>query len=346
MASPVARAKAAAQRARTRSPLLDHAVRTQEHYTWVNGSALAGAMTYYAFLSFFPILALAFFAVGYIARIYPEARDNLIVGINDVLPGLLGPRGISISTVEDAATTVGLLGLIGLLYTGLNWLSAMRTALQTAFELPRNLRPGFVTGKLRDLASLLVVGVTLLLSVAVTGAVVAFSDQALELLGLAAELSWLVQVLGALVGIATSTVLFYAFFRLLASARTPRRALWHGALLGAVGFEILKQISSYLLAATRNAPAFQAFGIALILLVWINYFSRIVVYAAAWAHTSLQARAARTAEATPTPPDELALRALVATPSAPRSRPDPRVAFAAGAASTLGLLALVRRRRR
>jgi membrane protein len=346
MASPVARAKAALAGARSRSRVLDHGVRTQEHYAWVNGSALAGAMTYYAFLSFFPILALAFFAVGYIARVYPEARDNLIVGINSALPGLLGPRGISIKTVEDAAATVGLLGLLGLLYTGLNWLSAMRTALQTVFELPRNLRPGFVTGKLRDLASLLVVGATLLLSVAVTGAVVAFSDKVLELLGLGAELSWLVQALGALVGVATSTLLFYAFYRLLARSRAPRRVLWHGALLGAIGFEVLKQISSYLLAATRNAPAFQAFGIALILLVWINYFSRIVVYAAAWAHSSPAARAARTTEATPTSPDVPALRAPVATPHPVGPQPGPRVAFGAGAATALGLVALMKRLRR
>ena len=100
------------------------------------------------------------------------------------------------------------------------------------------------------------------------------------------ELAWLVQVLGALIGVATSTLLFFAFYRLLTRPRAPGRLLWQGALLGGIAFEVLKQISSYLLAATRNAPAFQAFGISLILLVWINYFSRIVVYAAAWAHTA------------------------------------------------------------
>ena len=32
-----------------------------------------------------------------------------------------------------------------------------------------------------------------------------------------------------------------------------------------------------------SSPAFQAFGIALILLVWIHYFARVLLYAAAWA---------------------------------------------------------------
>ena len=60
-------------------------------------------------------------------------------------------------------------------------------------------------------------------------------------------------------------------------------------------FEVLKQLSTFLLKATANSEAFQAFGIALILLVWINYFSRVVVLSAAWAHTSPEARAVRDA---------------------------------------------------
>ena len=39
-------------------------------------------------------------------------------------------------------------------------------------------------------------------------------------------------------------------------------------------FEVLKAASFLLLASTQGSPAFQAFGIALILLVWINYTSR------------------------------------------------------------------------
>ena len=96
----------------------------------------------------------------------------------------------------------------------------------------------------------------------------------------------------------------------------------------------------------------QAFGIALILLVWINYFSRVVVLAAAWAHTSPEARAAREAQLVADqtvegPRIDLAVAADVVRP-APAPAPagsSPKAAFAAGAASMLGLVALVRRRR-
>ena len=82
------------------------------------------------------------------------------------------------------------------------------------------------------------------------------------------------------------------------SPSRDRRAgsLWAGAVLGAIAFEVLKQALELLLKSTQGNPAFQAFGIALILLVWINYFSRVVLYAAAFAHTSPAARALRAPE--------------------------------------------------
>ena len=177
-----------------------------------------------------------------------------------------------------------------MIYAGLGWLSGMRTALQVVFELPRDRRPNFLLGKLRDLLTLAVVGSTLLLSVAVSGVVTRFSTQLLDLAGLDHDLSWTVEVVAVVVAMAATTLMFFVLFKVLARPRTPDRALWQGALLGSVAFEVLKQLSSVLLAATQRSPAFQAFGIALILLVWINYFSRIVMYAAAWAHTSRSAR--------------------------------------------------------
>ncbi|MBO0847554.1 MAG: YihY/virulence factor BrkB family protein, partial [Nocardioides sp.] len=337
--------------ARERWPFLDHAVRTQEHYGRVNAGSQAGAVTYFAFLSFFPLLALAFFVVGYIARYFPDAQDKLVEGIEQVFPGMIGgPHGISLDTIQRAATTVGIIGLATLIYAGLGWLSGMRKALQVVFELPRKRQPSFVFGKLRDLLTLVVVGSTLLVSIAVSGVVTRFSTDVLDLLKLGHDLSWLVEVVAVVVALVTSTLMFFILFTVLARPRVPDRSLWMGAFLGSVAFEILKQLSSILLAATERSPAFQAFGVALILLIWINYFSRIVMYAAAWAHTSPAARALRATEERTQSPDTLALRARVmssraATPGVPltadagpagpersNGRLDPRLAFAAGAA--------------
>lgn len=339
--------------ARERWPLLDHAIRAVRHYNGVDGSQHAGGVTYFAFLSVFPVLALAFFAVGWIARVYPDANDALVEAIGDVLPGIIGSRDneISLSEIEDAGRIVGPIGLAGVLYAGLGWLSALRSALVAVFEQPERMLPGFVSGKVRDLVSLVLLGVVLLTSVGVSGVATRISGWILEELGLGSELGWLLWVLGILLGVAASTLLFFLMFRLLAQPPTPRPSLWSGALLGGIGFELLKQLSGVLLSTTRGQPAFQAFGIALILLVWINYFSQVVLYAAAWAHTSPAARAQRdigpaSVQGPQSPPlawrerieaEHEASRGLLARSVVP---------FAAGAATAVAAAAVLKRKTR
>ena len=336
--------------ARDRWPVLDHAVRTQQHYIRVSAGSQAGAVTYFAFLSLFPLLALAFFVVGYIARYFPRAQDNLVEGIGRVLPGMIGPaRGqISLDEIERAAATVGIIGLVTLVYSGLGWLSGMRKALGVVFELPRSVRPNFVIGKLRDLVTLVVVGSILLVSVGLSGVVTRYSTELLDLLDLDHDLAGAVEVAAVVVGLAGNTLLFFTLFKLLARPPVPSRSLWQGALLGSVAFEVLKQLSTFLLAATQRSPAFQAFGIALILLVWINYFARLVMYAAAWACTTAEARAQQRAAVRPPAVDTRSVPARMVPPLSGvhvERRVDPRLSFAAGAALTVGVLALLRRRR-
>lgn len=336
---------------RERYGLLDHLVRMQQHYGAVKASQQAGAVTYFAFLSFFPVLALAFFVVGYVSEIYPAANQNLIDAINSVLPDLVGPGDdqIALDDVRTFSGLAGLIGLAGVLYAGLGWVSALREGLLVVFDTPLGQQPSFVKGKLRDLLVLVVVGLVLLVSVAVAGFVAAFSSTLLDLIGLGSELAWLVRVLAVVLGLVANALLFFALFRLLAAPEAPRRSLVSGAVLGALGFEALKQVSGLLLASTKSQPAFQAFGIALILVVWINYFSRLVMYAAAWAHTTPEARALRDAQPAAVPhgpatPDLSGYRREDGVPSASPPARRWATAFAAGSAATLAVIGYLRRR--
>ncbi len=292
---------------RQEHPALDHSLRTQEHYGATKAGQQAGAVTYFGFLSVFPVLALAFFVVGWMSKVYPDAQDTLITSIKSMFPGLIGSGAnkLNIEDIQDSAATAGVIGLVGVLYSGLGWLSALRDALITVFALPKREQPNFVMGKVRDLITLSLIGAVLLFAVAFTGIVSGFSEDLLGWVGLSSELGWLVTLLSIALGLLANAVLFFAMFRLLAAPDIPKRAMWSGALLGAVGFEILKQVSGLLLRATQGQPAFQVFGLALILLVWINYFSRVVLYAAAWAWThplAVEQRVVEPAEPVQGPP--------------------------------------------
>ncbi|MBS2939170.1 YihY/virulence factor BrkB family protein [Nocardioides sp. J2M5] len=342
---------------RERRPFVDHLIRMVEHYGFVNGSALAGAVTFFGFLSFFPILALGFAVVGWVARIYPEAQDQMVEAIRSVLPMVVkrnpSPSQISVEAFQTGAGAAAGLGVVGLLYSGLGWVSGLRTALQAVFETPRREQPSFVVGKAKDLLALVLVGVVLMLAVAVSAAVNWLSGEILGWIGLDQALKPLVGLIGVVVALAANSVLFFAIFKVLADHDTPDRSLRSGALLGAIAFEVLKQAAAFLIASTQGSPAFAVFGIALVLLIWINYFSRVVLFAAAWAHTSVESRERRAAQAAAAgraegPRIDVAAAAAGGVPPASADAPSgasPKAAFAAGAAAMLGLVALVRRRR-
>ena len=303
MASLKQRLAARSARLRERYPLVDHVARLFAHYGEVNGNAQAGAVTFFGFLSFFPILALAFFVVGYVSTVYPDLRREVTQALEEVLPGVVGSDEgeIPLATFEEYAAAVGLLGLVGVLYSGLAWVAGMREALAVMFRLPRKEHPSFLVGKARDLTALAVLGLILMLSISLSGATTWFSELILGWLGL--DGSWLatgvLAVLAYGLAIAATTVLLVAMFRLLAQPDVLSPALWQGAVLGAVGFEVLKAAAGLLITQTKGQPAFQAFGVALILVVWINYFSRLVMLSAAWAYTSPRAERTRELAAAP-----------------------------------------------
>jgi membrane protein len=95
-------------RLRQRLPWLDHLLKMLSHYGTVNGNGQAGAVTFFGFLSFFPILALAFFVVGLLSQVYPEIRAQMAQEIDNLLPGVIGsgPGEIPLKTIEDYSGTV------------------------------------------------------------------------------------------------------------------------------------------------------------------------------------------------------------------------------------------------
>jgi membrane protein len=273
--------------------LLDHPVRAYRHYAARDGSMLAAAVTYFAFLSLFPLLALSFASVGFMAQFLPDAQHAMGAALQGLLPGMVGdePDQISLTAIQDAAGTAAGIGVLTMLYAGLGWISQMRDALATVFDVESSRAPSlrrekvvaFVAAQARDAVALMAIGLILLVSVGVSGGLLNFLRHLGRTIGVDDDLGFVMPPLLVAAGVATGTVLFFAMFKLLAAPTVADRALWSGAFVGAVGFELLKLASTWMLGVTAQQPAFQAFGIALILLVWIHYFSRVLLFAASWA---------------------------------------------------------------
>ena len=282
------RARGRLRAARAKYPALDHAARMNSRYNEVRGAQVAGAITYFGFLSFFPLLALVYAAVGYISVWFPDAEQAITDTVNDAFPSLIGPGPgqIDIAEVESARTAAGIIGLLGLLYAGLGWLDAVRIGMRRVFgTLDEPL--SFVRAKLVDLFVLLLLGATLIASVVVSNLATNATTYALDTVGLAdSEVATvLLKVLAVALALALDTAVFAILLSRLSGARLPWRWVRSGALLAAVGFEVLKLFGTFLIARTTQNPVYATFGVVVGLLVWINIVSRMFVYVVAWTAT-------------------------------------------------------------
>jgi membrane protein len=287
----VDRVTAGATSARQRWGWLDHIVRAVAHYLDNQGNVFAGAVTYYGFLSVFPLLILAYSVLGFITGDDPIVTREVTDALEQIFPGLVGTTDeapINVARFQDAASTASLIGSVTLIYTGLAWMGALRVSLQNVFTLPQSAQPGIVKGILMDLVYLVVLGMTLVLSVSLSAVVTSVTDRALDAIGLDAVPGYalMLRLLSIALGIAVSTLLFFAMYRLLPRPELPNRALLEGALLAAVAFEVLKLVATTLISFTLKSPTAAVAGTFVVLLIWINYFSRLIFFGGSWAATT------------------------------------------------------------
>ncbi|RZS90284.1 membrane protein [Motilibacter rhizosphaerae] len=288
MPAVVSSAKDAVTEVRTRAPVVDHVLRMNKHYGTVRGGQLAGAVTYFGFLSFFPLVAVAFSVIGYVSDAYPDAKANLTSSINSTFPGLIGtdPGKINLDTISSAKAGVGIIGLVTLLLSGLAWLDALREALRQMWGLAPE-KANVVVKKVTDVFVLVVLGGLVLVSTALSSFATSFSETALGWVGLQGN-TWALlalKVLGTVIALAGDAVVLVFVFSRLPGHKLPWRNVLHGAVLGAVVIEILKLLGTYLVGKTTSNALYGAFAIIIGLLVWINFICRAVMYSAAWAVT-------------------------------------------------------------
>ncbi|MFB4305840.1 YihY/virulence factor BrkB family protein [Actinomadura sp. GTD37] len=271
--------------ARERSRWFDHQARAFERYQERRGDRLAAALTCYAFLSFFPLLALAYSLLGYLVGVSAQARDYFVRAINSQLPGLAGQ--LQVEEIAQSKTAVGVLGLVALLFTGLGWVQVLRESLRDIWGNEPGGGGNFILMRLWDAAVLVFLGVILICGMAVTAVTTSATHTVLGWLGLedVPGAGTGLRLLSLACAIVFDTVVFLVLFSRLSGTRAPWRRIIRGALFGAVGFEVLKQSATILLGRTTANPVYGTFAVLVGLMVWINIASRFALFAAAWTAT-------------------------------------------------------------
>jgi membrane protein len=278
--------KAALARAREKRPFLDHLIRAVGRYQADAGDRQAAAVTFFGFLSFFPILAPATSILSY--ALGDEAVGTVVREVNAYAPGLAEQLGLEeILTDNRKAGAAGAIGLVGLLYSGLGWVDALREAIRAIWH--HNVKEGnFLVKKAKDVVVLAGLGVTVLVSIGISATTGAFTGFAFEQLGVeeTAVAVGLAKLIGVALGVLTSGALFLFLFWRLPKVQSPFRRVLKGALLAAVLFELLKRVGAFYIERTTENPLYGSFAVVVGLLVWINIVSRMLLICAAWTVTA------------------------------------------------------------
>ncbi|RSS07432.1 YihY/virulence factor BrkB family protein [Streptomyces sp. WAC00469] len=259
-----------------------HAWRSYERLDRVKWSRLAAAMTFISFIALFPLLTLAA-AVG-AATLSARQQRTLETKITEQFPGL--GNQLHIGALADNAGTVGVIAGVFLLLTGVNWVGQMRDCLRAVWQCPdREENP--VVRRVRDAGVLLGLGgavvVTLLVSTVASAAVGWIARQA----GLAEHGagSLVLRIVAFAVAVAADFLVLCYVLTLLPAVHPPRRRLLVAALLGAIGFELLKVLLSGYIQGVAAKSMYGAFGVPIALLLWMNFTAKLVLYCAAWTAT-------------------------------------------------------------
>ncbi|GAA2839798.1 YihY/virulence factor BrkB family protein [Kitasatospora sp. CM 4170] len=258
--------------------------RVYEHFTAARGNRLAGAVTFFGFLALFPLLTVAL-AIA-VATLSDTRVADLEKRISEQLPGI--SDALNLPSLVANAGAVGLVSGILLLLSGLGWVDTMRTSIRDVWQLPED-GGNLVLRKAWDCVVLFGLGLVSLLSLAASAAGTTLAGRIAEWIGLGTggPGGYLLTGVGLLIAVASDALLFaYLLAPFPRIGGQHRRDVLQGALIGAVGFELLKILLASYLGSVAGKSLYGAFGVPVALLLWINFVCRLLMYCVAWTATA------------------------------------------------------------
>ncbi|HYN30888.1 MAG TPA: YihY/virulence factor BrkB family protein [Dermatophilaceae bacterium] len=253
--------------------------RFQRRHTWAGfplavvykyvddmGGYLAALLTYYAFVSLFPLLLLLTTVLGIVLRGNPDLQarilDSALAQFPVVGQQLGEPQGLGGSTAGIV------IGAMVSLYGALGVAQAFQYATNTAWRVPRNQRPNPILSRVRGLlilgtAGLAILGTTVLSTLASTSI---------------GSLGWFSRAFFVVASVVVNALVFTLAFRISTTRALSVRDVAPGAAITAVAWLLLQTFGvAYVTSVVQGRSATNGvFAIVLGLLAYL-YLSFVVL---------------------------------------------------------------------
>ncbi|MFJ2023048.1 YihY/virulence factor BrkB family protein [Streptomyces sp. NPDC087897] len=260
-----------------------HAWRSYERLDRVHWTRLAAAITFISFLALFPLIAVG--AAIAAALLSDRQIDTIKDELADQVPGISDQLGID-GLIANAGT-IGLVAGALLLFTGVGWVGSLRECLRAVWELDDVQDANPVVAKVKDAMLLVGLGGAALVTLAVSTVGTTAVGWTADLIGIPEHGAGgvLLRVAALVVAVAAGFLLLLYLLSLLPGVEPPKRRLMVAALLGAVGFELLKLLLGSYMKGVASKSMYGAFGVPIALLLWINFAAKLLLFCAAWTAT-------------------------------------------------------------
>jgi YihY family inner membrane protein len=236
-------------------------------YSDDQGPEMAGLIAFYGFVSLFPLLLVLVTVLGFVLSGDPDLESQILNGTLGKFP-ILSDQ-LKLHSLEGSGLALAV-GIAGALFAGLRITTVSQNAFNKMWGVPLKRRPDFFTSRLRGLRLLVVLGALLIVSTTAAGFVGTASHGALTV------------VAGIVVSLLFNVALFLAAFNLLTAAKLSWRELLPGALVAALGWQVLQGLGGFYAAHVlkKTQPLYGVFALVLGLLAWLYLGSQLTVLAA------------------------------------------------------------------
>ena len=255
---------------------------------------LAAATAYYAIFSVGPLLVLV---IGLAGLVFGE--DSVRKEVVSQIRSFVGEKSANIiSSMMTAQRHTGssiatILGAAALVIGATGAFSQLQDSLNTIWGVTP--KPGksigiFLRDRFLSMAMVLGIGFVLLVSMALSTFVIAFSNYIGALISLP---GWLVPMFHNVIDFLVIFLLFALIFDILPDVRIRWRDVWIGAAGTAVLFTMGKLLLSIYLAHETSASAYGAGSAFVVILLYIYYSSIILYFGAEFTQVFARRRGAR-----------------------------------------------------
>lgn len=266
--------------------------------TWLDSNAFANAGSL-AFFTLFSIAPVMIVIVSVIGIFYGQeaAEGQIALQLQETIGAEAAAaveQAVSNSSLKQGGLLPTIAGILAMLVGATTVFGQMQNSLNTIWEVApkpsRNSAALLIRKRLTSLTIVLAVGFVMLVSLSLSVGL------RVLLPTLQGWLPWYDVAYGTLeliVSIIVASLLFATIFKVLPDVQLRWRDVAVGSLLTAVLFTLGRSLIAIYLSHTATASTYGAAGSLVLLLLWVNYSSLILLYGAAFTKAHFIARGLR-----------------------------------------------------